>query len=326
MEGIVIERPGLFDTIQDEGRYGYQAFGMPVSGVMDAYAYKIGNLLLGNSLSAPCIEATLRGPKLSFTQPTFITITGGQFSPQVNGNPVEMWKVLYVKEGDVLDLGAAKKGCRAYLSVKGGFSTSPFLNSSSTYTKAGIGGFEGRTLEKGDRISYPSLEKDVIQHHMRTMLGSAIAHNLRVLQNPDNTLHVILGPQDHFFTRQGIDTFLQKEYSVSMQMDRMGIRLEGPQIEHVDQADILSDSIPFGAIQVPANGQPIILTADRQPTGGYAKIACVIRADFSHLAQLKPGDHVHFKQVTLNDACKRFREQQKQLKTLQLFVTQQLKS
>ncbi|WP_202079617.1 biotin-dependent carboxyltransferase family protein [Caldalkalibacillus salinus] len=321
MEVMIVEKPGLFDTIQDDGRYGYQASGMVVAGAMDTYSYQLGNILLGNAPYAPSLEFTVLGPKVRFTQPTVIALTGADFHPIINGRPMPMWRAIEVEEGDTLDIGSTNKGCRGYLAIKGGFKVPPTLHSRSTYVKGNIGGWGGRTLEKGDYIPYEKIDQ-APHTQFKSRLKFSIPFPYRPSFPREVTLKVIMGPQEEAFTQKGVHTFLNEAFEVSPQMDRMGIRLSGPHVRHKQSADILSDAIPLGAVQVPANGQPIILMADRQPTGGYTKIACLATVDIPKAAQLQPGQYVRFKSVTVQEAQRDFKIQEQYMRTLQLLIAQ----
>lgn len=291
---IEVIKPGMLTLVQDLGRYGYQQFGVPVAGAMDQHAAAVGNLLVGNDRSAAVLEMMMLGPELKLGFDGHIALTGADLGPKVNGAPVAMWQTLAVKAGDVLSFAGLKAGLRGYLAVSGGIDTPLVMNSRSTYTKAALGGYEGRALKAGDQVPV-----------------GAGAEGLPVLAIPTDKIpvygtakdiRIVLGPQDDAFTEAGIQTFLDNVYTVTNECDRMGYRLDGPSIEHVKGGDIISDGIAFGAIQVPGHGKPIIMMADRQTTGGYTKIAGVISVDLPLLAQSKPGDQIRFKKVTLEEA------------------------
>jgi len=305
MQLLELLQPGAMTTVQDLGRFGYQQYGVPSSGAMDSYAYRIGNLLVGNDEGAPSLEITLFGCRLRFLQDAAIAITGADLAPTLNGAPAPMWQTVSVNLGDTLAFPRLKSGCRAYLAVAGGIDVPRVMDSASTYIRAGIGGFHGRALRAGDILAcnpQPSPRKVTLP--------------LQYLPSYVNQLElrVTIGPQDDYFTSEGIHTFLNSTYTVSAQADRMGYRLEGPKIQHKGKADIISDGIPLGAVQVPGDGLPIILFADRQTTGGYTKIATVISADISSLAQARPGDTVTFRRVTNDEALIALRHQETKIK------------
>lgn len=297
-EGRFIEviKPGMLTLVQDLGRYGYQQFGVPVAGAMDQFAAAVGNQLVGNARSEAVLEMMMLGPELKFGFAGSIALTGADLSPKINGSPVSMWQTLVVQAGDVLSFGGLKSGLRGYLAVAGGIDTPLVMSSRSTYTKAALGGFEGRALKAGDQVPVGADVSGV------PSVLLAVPAELIPVYTASKTIRIVMGPQDDAFTEAGIQTFLDNVYTVTNECDRMGYRLEGPSIEHVKGGDIISDGIAFGAVQVPGHGKPIIMMADRQTTGGYTKIAGVISVDLPLLAQSKPGDQIRFKRVSLEEA------------------------
>ncbi len=284
-------------TIQDLGRTGYQSQGFSVSGVMDVRSFKIANLLLNNPENEAVIEFTLMGPALEFTSETIISITGGDFQPHINGNPVKMYTAIYMKKGDILSFKGCRTGCRGYIAFSSYLDVPVVMGSRSTNLRCGIGGFKGRRLMDGDLILFRAKRRYLPYFLSRSLDPDVFAED-------EVTLRVVMGPQKSKFTREGIDTFLHSEYTVTSESDRMGCRLEGPFIACRDTSDIISDGIAFGAVQVPSHGKPIILLADRQTTGGYAKIANVISVDIPKLAQCRPEQKIRFRQVTVETAQK----------------------
>ena len=307
MSAIHIQQPGLLTTIQDLGRWGYGQYGMPVAGAMDSYAMRLGNILLGNPENAPVMEITITGPTLSFESRTHFVLTGGDLQPLLNNRPIALWSIHFARSGDQLTFGGVASGCRAYLALAGGFDVPYVMESASTYLRGTLGGYNGRVLQAGDVLAVKS-----------SLLPTLTNFTLPESYQPDyrDVLRVILGPQDDAFTREGLNTFLSAEYTVSHQADRMGCRLDGPPIKHINSADIISDGIAPGAIQVPAHGTPIIMLADRQTTGGYPKIATVISVDIPSVAQKKPGDRLRFEQMSVEDAQQLYREREKQFTQL----------
>lgn len=294
MKVFEVVQPGLLTTVQDKGRYDYQQYGVPVSGAMDSYALMVANLLVGNSEGDACLEITVLGPRLRILGDTLIAITGADLSPALNNNPLPMWEAVEVCSGDTISFGHPKRGCRSYLAVAGGIDVPEVMGSRSTYIKSRLGGLEGRSLRSGDRLRSGPTQ---VEFSTRKLPSQYIFE-----YKAENELRVILGPQDDYFTERGIQTFLHSEYRISVQADRMGYRLEGPPIEYKAGADIVSDGVPPGAVQVPGDGLPIILLADRQTTGGYVKIATMSTIDLTKLAQAKPGDRVRFLRVTEEEA------------------------
>ncbi|WP_425060004.1 biotin-dependent carboxyltransferase family protein [Sporomusa carbonis] len=298
--------PGFFTTIQDNGRWGYQAYGMPVAGAMDRYAYRVANLLVGNKAGAAVIEMTILGATFKFDESQLVAICGADMQAKLDGVGVNNWSSFVVRKGSELKFEYAVTGCRAYLAVRGGIDVPSVLGSRSTYTRAKIGGLEGRALRQGDVLNIAQDIED-IENGIQTRVLEA---QYIPCYDQNISLRVLLGPQADMFTAEAITTFLNNEYVITDEADRMGYRLVGPKITHVNKADIVSDALPFGAIQVPAHGMPIIMMADRQTTGGYAKIGTVISPDLSKLAQAKPGDLVHFSLCSENEAIDAFKEEQ----------------
>ena len=313
--GIIVKKPGLFTTVQDIGRRGYQDLGFSPSGVMDRRAFRIANLLIDNNINEAVLEATMTGPTLQFTTRSIIAITGGDFGPKINGKPVPMYTALLIKKGDILSFGAAKTGSRTYIAFAGGLAIEPVMGSKSTLTKCKIGGFRGRRLMENDYIGFICAKSYLPNFLSRTL-------PLHEYEDSEVTLRVVLGPQEDYFTKQGIRTFLKSTYQVTNDFDRMGCRLDGPSIEHKQGADIISDGIALGAIQVPAHGKPIIMLADRQTTGGYAKIATVISSDIPKLVQRKFGDQVHFEVISIREAQRIYKDEFKEMAKLNAKIHQ----
>lgn len=295
-------KPGFLTTIQDEGRWGYQAFGVPVAGAMDRYAYRAANLLAGNKPDAAVIEMTMLGAAFRFDKSQLVAICGADMQAKLNGVEVANWSAFVVPSGGELTFEYALSGCRTYLAVRGGIDVPAVLGSRSTYTRARLGGLEGRALRQGDVLDIGrDVEAEAAPHALAAGFVPACPSSL--------SLRVLPGPQDDMFTAEAIATFYGSEYAITDEADRMGYRLEGPKVAHAGKADIVSDALPFGAVQIPAHGMPIIMMADRQTTGGYAKIGTVIGPDLARLAQAKPGDTVRFVKVTDSEAVAALREE-----------------
>jgi antagonist of KipI len=292
MAKIRIIKAGLQTTIQDNGRWGYQQFGMPVAGAMDINSLHFANKLLGNDLNEACLETTIDGPTIEFDSDTYISICGADMQAQINKTNVEMYKALHVKAGDVLSFKGLINGCRTYIAFSGGISVPEVMGSKSTYMRGKLGGFKGRELKSGDEIE--------IGVNNRNPEIQAIGNIEIPIFKDCFTAKIIAGPESGYFTLKGLETFLYTEYTLSQQCDRMGYRLSGTKIEHKSKAEIISSGIAFGTIQVPSHGEPIIMMADRQTTGGYPRIACIVSEDLPYIAQLKPGDKLRFKEVKLD--------------------------
>lgn len=300
--GVIILNGGMKTTIQDRGRYGYQSSGFSVSGVMDRRSATLANFLVGNTPKDPVIEFVLTGPEISFTKDTIIALTGGDFSPVINGKSVENYRAIQVYKGDKLTLPFAKTGSYGYLAIANGLDVEEIMGSYSTNTRIHIGGYKGRPLVKGDSIPFARNMKQNENALVRKVKPE-------IFGGTSVELRVVLGPEDDFFTKKGIHTFLTNEYTLTSQIDRMGYRLEGEEIEHVESADIITNGIAFGAVQVPAHGNPIIMLADRQTTGGYTKIANIISVDIYKLVQLREGDSVRFREVSVEEAQKIYKSE-----------------
>jgi antagonist of KipI len=311
MAAIKVIKAGLLSTVQDAGREGYQQYGVPVSGVMDRYAYRVGNILVGNQKGEAVIEVTMMGFAAEFIEETVIAVTGGDLTPTLNGSPLAMWRAIRVRPGDKLAFQRVKSGCRSYLAVAGGIDVPKVMKSRSTYLRGGFGGFNGRALLKGDELEIGRPSPALRDLADRTLKKEAMEYPASL------TVRVVPGPQKEAFTKAGIEAFYRETYQVTMESDRMGFRLEGAEISHQDQSEIISDGIAMGAVQIPGHGRPIIMMADRQTAGGYPKIGNVITCDLPKLAQAKPGDSVTFQQVTIEDAQEAFRKLENRLRQME---------
>ena len=287
---IKVITPGMLSTIQDGGRKGFAAMGFNASGVMDVRSYHIANALVGNFTDEAVIEMTYLGGSFKFLESNHIAITGADMSPKLDGVPVEMYTTVFVKQDETLTFSAAKSGMRAYIAVRGGIDVPVIMGSRSTNLKCKLGGLDGRPLKAGDIVPC----RDVYDEFHKHLIHSAPKEDFG---SDEITVRVLLGPQDDYFTDHGIKTFLNSTYTVTNESDRMGCKLSGEKIEYKNTVDIISDGIVFGSIQIPRTGNPIIMLADRQTTGGYAKIATVISVDLPLLAQARPGTKVHFELI-----------------------------
>lgn len=283
-EVIRVVRAGMFTTVQDLGRPGQRAAGVPVSGAMDAFALRLANLLVGNPENAAGLEFTLVGPELEFSADTVVAVGGGDFG-------VPLWQPVAVRAGGRLKFGPARSGGRGYLAIAGGIDVAPTLGSRSTYLPAALGGHEGRTLRDGDVLHAPGLSRHVLgRWHIDERVLPAYS--------PSPTVRVIRGAQADEFGGAFFDT----EFRVSPKSDRMGVRLAGPPLARAGTAELISSTVVAGTVQVPPDGQPIILMADAQTVGGYPQIAHVATVDLPLVAQLRPGDTVRFGELSLAEA------------------------
>ena len=310
MDTIEVLDGGFFTTVQDLGRYGYQRYGVPVAGALDQFALRVGNILVGNQEGDAGLEITLVGPRLRFLADTVIAITGASLDPRLDDGPVAMWQAIVIPQGGTLSFGGVQDGMRAYLTVAGGIDVPQVLGSRSTYTRSRLGGLEGRALEPGDTLATFG------EGSATPLEGRKLAREQVPAYEHSHTLRVVLGPQDDAFSQEGLHTFLSATYTVTPQSDRIGYRHQGPQIQHKGGADIVSDGIPFGAVQVTGDGMPILLLADRGTTGGYTKIATIISVDIAAVAQAIPGDTVSFQPVTVEAAHQALRQQEDAIQQL----------
>lgn len=304
---MTINFAGPLTTVVDGGRHGYMSVGFSAGGAMDLYAMRIANILVGNGMDEGALEFTFMGIDATFDSDAVIAITGADMSPTLNGEPIALYTAVSVHKGDNLSMKMAKCGMRAYLAVAGGFDIELVMGSYSTNLKCAIGGFEGRKLRAGDELG---LRRSTRLKYERVVRGEPI-------KKDSLTVRVILGPQDDYFTDKGVFDFFSQDYTVSDKSDRMGVRLSGKAIENKCGVDIISDAVAMGSIQIPASGEPIIMMADRQTTGGYAKIATVISADLGLIAQATPGTKIHFKKVSEEKAVSLLKKQQKNLLKLE---------
>jgi antagonist of KipI len=288
--------PGFLSTVQDEGRIGYRAFGVPAAGVMDRYASVMANILAGNPRGAATLEMTLRGGRFRFARTEYVAVCGADMQGELNGNRIRNWSGFSIGANDELAFAYAVSGCRSYVAFRGGIDVPIVMGSRSTCLRARFGGFQGRALQAGDVLPIPRALAPASSEPVE------LASELVPRYTNKVRLRAMLGPQDDLFTADGIHTFFHGQYTVSARNDRMGYVLQGPRIAHKGGADIVSDALCPGAVQVPGDGTPIVLAADCQTTGGYAKIATVIGADLWRLAQTKAGDNVAFVQCNDEEA------------------------
>jgi biotin-dependent carboxylase-like uncharacterized protein len=291
---------GLMTTLQDLGRKGYQHLGIPVSGALDTVSFIAANAIVGNAPGTGALEIAYQGPTLVVeAESARLAFAGGAATIEVlpaegapAGRRLAPLQSLHLRRGEVLRVGTLAGSALGYLAVEGGFAAAPVLGSQSTYVRAGLGGFEGRALRAGDLLP---LQRGQTEERTESMLPSLDLA-------PPERMRVVLGPQDDCFSERGRRTLLEGTFTVSAASDRMGMRLDGPALEHSKGFNIVSDGIAPGSIQVPGNGLPIILLADRQTTGGYPKIATVIAADLPAIGRLAPGARVAFEAVSIAEA------------------------
>jgi biotin-dependent carboxylase-like uncharacterized protein len=317
LEAFEVLEPGILTTIQDLGRYGFSQFGVPPSGALDTISLRAGNLLVGNREEEAVLETTLMGLKMRTLREVVISITGGDLCSTLNGEPLELWKTHVLVEGDIIHFKKVRAGCRAYLAVYGGFVVPKIMGSCSTYLSGHFGGLDGRKLRRGDILHTLNIPSSLNKLGLRFPLDWVPPLEKEV------SLRVIPGPQNHHFTEEGFRTFSSSSYQVTPQCDRMGVRLEGPKIERRADVEesIISEGLISGAIQVPGDGKPIIILTELV-TGGYTKIATIISTDLPKVAQLKPGDQVRFKPISIEESHGLLKEQEERLKDFKEILRQ----
>ena len=307
---ITILNPGMLTSVQDLGRIGYQQYGVSVSGVMDPRSASIANILVDNDEGEAVLECTMMGPHLRFDAPNIIAITGGDLGATLDGQSIDTYRAVPVNAGQTLRFTMLRTGCRAFVAFAGGLDIPLVMGSRSTDMKAKIGGYQGRKLQKDDVIAFRAPKTDLKNLGVRHISPEFVPR-------AEYKLRVVLGPQDDAFTEKGLFDFKSALYTVTQDSNRMAAKLNGAAIEARVGVDILSDGIVEGSVQVSANGQPIVMLADHQSTGGYAKIATVIPCDIPTLAQVRPGQLVGFRVVTVEEgtaACKKEKDKWAYLK------------
>jgi biotin-dependent carboxylase-like uncharacterized protein len=292
--------PGLLTTVQDLGRPGYQSLGIPVSGALDPVSLRAANALVGNNQDAGALEVAYVGPTIAVeADDVRLSFVGAQAAIDIlpdaaatTGERIATMRSIRVRRGEVIRIGSLSGGAVLYVAVEGGFDIPPVLGSVSTYLRGGFGGWQGRALVAGDRL--PLRRSAASARDECRIEGLDLRAPARV--------RAIAGPQKDYFSENEIASFFAGQYTICAGSDRMGMRLQGRRVDHARGYNITSDGIAAGSIQVPGNGQPIILLADRQTTGGYPKIATVISADLPALGRLPMGATIAFEQVTIEAA------------------------
>ncbi len=298
MTALLVRQPGIHTTVQDRGRFGYQAQGVPVSGALDPVMLRLANALVGNAPYEAGLEILLSGPALEVEGASVrvaLAAFGGTLA--IEGESTRTfpaWRSVTAKKGERVAVKGTGGPVCAYLAVEGGFDLAPVLGSLSTYARGKFGGFQGRALRAGDSIP---LKRATASAREETSLADPPRED-------KSPLRIVPGPQDDLFAPSALDILCSSIYTVARNSDRMGLRFEGPELPHAKGHDILSDGIASGAIQVPGDRRPVLLVADRQTTGGYPKIATVATCDLPRAGRLKPGDRVRFSAVTIEDAQK----------------------
>jgi antagonist of KipI len=294
MAALRVVSPGMLTTVQDRGRWGWQAYGVPVAGPMDPRAHRLANTLAGNAADAATLEVTLTGPELEFEDNRIVAVAGAAFDLTLDGEPAPMHAGFGVSAGSVLRFGARRSGARAYIGIAGGIDVPPVFGSRATHLPSQMGGFEGRALRSGDRLP--------VNHWIPASSRQVDLDLPLLLPQGEATVRVLPGPQHGRFGTDALDALQSAAYVVDARSDRMGFRLHGPRLQDVGDTEMLSDVTTIGGLQVPSSGEPILLMADRQTTGGYPSIATVVTADIGVAGQLAPGDSVRFVVASLGEA------------------------
>jgi antagonist of KipI len=296
---VEVIKPGAFTTLQDLGRPGYQHLGVPVGGAMDEVSHRLANALVGNPASSPTLEITLLGPTLRFEADALVACCGADLSMTIDGQAVPRTTAARVPAGAVLQFGRRVAGLRAYLALRGRLAVDPVMGSASTYARGGFGGHHGRALRKGDTLLLRTSDPSPPQRSAGAI--SAETSLLASLGDP-GPIRVLRGREWAEFTGAAQAAWLGEGWRIGAQSERMGYRLEGPALDRIAARDILSEAVTFGTVQVPPDGQPIVLMADRQTTGGYPRIAQVATVDLPRLAQCAPGEYLRFAEIGIDTA------------------------
>ena len=324
---IEVINPGMLTTVQDGGRFGYQHLGVTPSGAMDSMALRTANLLVHNSEQAAALELTVKGPTLKFHQEAVIAITGADMAPHVDDMPVPCYRPVHIPSSATLSFTHAPAGWRSYIAVAGGFDLPAVLGSRSTCLLAGQGGFQGRALQQADELPLCGFTMETYARWLKQCQNRNIANYPTWYaragatgQNSPVLLRIIEGRQSSWFSEDTLTSLVTRPYEVSSDSNRMGYRLQGDSLNEDQLPEMRSEAVSAGSIQVPPDGQPIILMADRQPTGGYPKIAQVISADLPKVAQMRPGQYLYFYPTTLSQAQQALLQQEYDLARMRVML------
>ncbi|GAB3818147.1 5-oxoprolinase subunit C family protein [Pontibacter rugosus] len=323
---MYVLKPGLLTTVQDIGRYGYQKLGVVVGGAMDKLALRMINILIGNDEDAAVLELTQQGPEIRFDAEALIALGGADLSASIDEEPVRLWRPVLVKAGSILRFGKPLLGNYGYLAVAGGVAVPKVMQSRATYLRAGIGGLQGRALKSGDELQVGEYNET-----NRAILSELLLHNSNAAfteasWSPDPellpdyeespVLRAMRGTEYDLFSENSQGYIWKDKFNVTVHSDRMGFRLQGTVLALEQEAELLSTAVNYGAVQVPAGGNPIILMADAQTTGGYPRIAQIISADLPKLAQVQPNKAIRFTEVSLEEAQLLYFKQEQDIKAL----------
>jgi biotin-dependent carboxylase-like uncharacterized protein len=317
---IRVRQPGLLTTVQDTGRFGEYALGMPPSGAMDVFSYQVGNYLVGNEEGAAGLEVTYFGPEIEFTEDAVIAVTGAEMPPKINGEEAPTWETLKVQEGDVLSFDYLRNGARSYLAVAGGIDVPVFMHSRSTYTLIGLGGHEGRALQEGDELKVGDSD------NADGRVGKRVDDEYIPTYSREAEVRVIIGLASYRITEESMEEFLNTTWTVTTDADRVGYRYRGGELKFVereqpagagsDPANVVDFGYPVGSIQVPGGVEPIALLNDAVTGGGYATLGTVISVDRDKVAQTKTNDKTRFRSVDLGEALEARKERRQQMEEI----------
>jgi len=328
MDGSVIVRSGgTLTTVQDRGRFGSRRFGVPLSGALDPYALRVANLLVGNPSDAAVLECTLRGPVLAFEHETIVALCGGEFAADIDGEPIASWRPVHVEAGSVLTVGTARRGLRCCLAIAGGIASAPVLGSRSTYLPAKLGGLEGRALQSGDVV--PLGEPDEAAASIIERLRGKPVHwfvdaaDVYTADFATPTIRAYAGAHAQHMPGY-LEAFFDCEFTVTPASDRMGYRLRADLPEFDAPGGLVSEPVVPGTVQQPPGSEAIVLMADAQTTGGYARVAHVADVDLPRLAQASPGARIRFEPITREQAVELLRTRERELARLAQAVRYQL--
>jgi antagonist of KipI len=316
---LTIIKPGISDSLQDEGRTGFANIGVNPGGMMDRFAGRVANLLVGNTPNTPVLEMHFPGPQILFEQNALISLTGGNFSPTIDGEPIDLWQPIVVRRNTVLQFHSAQWGAWCYLAVHGGFVAEEWMGGKGTHLKAGAGGWQGRSLRKADELTiaemniyFPALLNEGQSFHALPWK----ADTRGVYDNREEIL-VIEAPEWDTLNMASKLTLMNSRFGVLPSSDRMGYQLIGEALLQSEHLEMVSSAVTFGTVQLLPSGQLIVLTADHQTTGGYPRVAQVISADLPRLVQKRTGDQIRFRHTDIAQAEEQYFERQQHLQTMQ---------
>lgn len=324
---MIVLKPGPLTTVQDLGRPGYRKYGVPVGGAMDTLALRLANLAVGNEEGEAALEITLAGAWLQFREAALICLSGADLGATLDGQPLPMWRPVYVSPGSSIRFSAIRFGCRAYLAVAGGWNISKVLGSRSTYSKAGFGGMEGRPLREGDVLSKGPVTTLIASSLMSSLVKQAGENGMAAVRwsfgpsilrqyMESQVVRSVRGGEYGQFTADSREKLFSEPFIVTKHADRMGYRLKGSRLRLERKAEMMSEAVDFGTVQVPPQGDPIVLMADAQTTGGYPRILQAATVDLPVLAQKKQGERIAFQEVSLAEAQRLLLKRERELAIL----------